>query len=481
MPGELIAERYELEAIVGTGGMSTVYRAHDQLLERKVALKVLHPHYADDEEYVERFRREARAVAKLSHPHIVTVIDRGEDDGQQYIVFEYVDGENLKQLVQRTGPLPTRRAIELAIEIADALAFAHENGLVHRDVKPQNVLLTPDGDAKVTDFGIARSLEVEHGMTQTGTVLGTSNYLSPEQAGGKPTTTSTDVYSLGVVVYELLTGEVPFPGENFVAIAMKHINDPPPDLLEQRPDVPLRLAAAVERAMEKDPARRFATMDLFAAELRQCLGDLDEPDAERTFIAQSPVLRKSRPHRARAARSRVPLYVVVALVAIAAIVAGILALGGSKGKAPSAVSGAGTPIKLQGLTGYDPHGTGPPGEDNVDAPRATDGNPTSYWSTEHYTTQQFGNLKKGLGLVLDAGRAVPLKSITVTTDTPGYTAEIQGGSSPAGPFAAESSSKQVGRHTTFTLNGKSARYYVVWITNLGPSLLAHVNEAKARS
>ena len=182
MPAELIAGRYELEEIVGTGGMSTVYRAHDQLLERNVALKVLHSHFAEDDEYVERFRREARSVAQLSHPHIVTVIDRGEDDGQQFIVFEYVDGENLKQLVERTGPLPTRRAIELAVEIADALAFAHEHGLVHRDVKPQNVLLTPDGDAKVTDFGIARSLEVEHGMTQTGTVLGTSNYLSPEQA-----------------------------------------------------------------------------------------------------------------------------------------------------------------------------------------------------------------------------------------------------------------------------------------------------------
>ena len=207
--------------------MSSVYRARDRLLERNVALKVMHPHYAEDEEYVERFRHEARSVAQLSHPHIVTVIDRGDDGGQQFIVFEYIDGENLKQLVERSGPLPTRRAVELALAIADALAFAHQHGLVHRDVKPQNVLLTPDGDAKVTDFGIARSLDVEHGMTQTGTVLGTSNYLSPEQASGKATTPSTDVYSLGVVLYELLTAEVPFPGENFVAVAMKHINELP--------------------------------------------------------------------------------------------------------------------------------------------------------------------------------------------------------------------------------------------------------------
>src|SRR5205823_7970280 len=143
-------------------------------------------HHNEDGEYVERFRREARAVAQLSHPHIVTVIDRGESDGKQFIVFEYVDGESLKQLVERAGPLPARRAVELALQVAEGLAFAHEHGLVHRDVKPQNVLLTRDGEAKVTDFGIARSLDVDEGVTQTGTILGTSNYISPEQAGGKP-------------------------------------------------------------------------------------------------------------------------------------------------------------------------------------------------------------------------------------------------------------------------------------------------------
>ncbi|MGZ4310211.1 MAG: protein kinase domain-containing protein, partial [Gaiellaceae bacterium] len=167
--GELIADRYELEELVGTGGMSSVFRAHDRLLDRKVALKVLHPQFGDDEEYVERFRREARSVARLSHPNVVTVIDRGEEDGRQFIVFEYVDGENLKHLIDRSGALPVGTAVALAHQIARALAFAHENGLVHRDVKPQNVLLNGDGRAKVTDFGIARSMDVKHGMTQTGT------------------------------------------------------------------------------------------------------------------------------------------------------------------------------------------------------------------------------------------------------------------------------------------------------------------------
>src|SRR5204862_4220714 len=204
--GELIAGRYEVEELVGSGGMSNVFRAHDRLLERTVALKILHEQYTRDEDYVERFRREARAVAQLTHPNIVTVIDRGEQEGRQFIVFEYVDGENLKDLSNR-GPLEVREAIRLTLQVARALAFAHERGLVHRDVKPQNVLLNEDGQAKVTDFGIARSIDVQHGMTQTGTVLGTSDYIAPEQAQGQRVGEHTDVYSLGVVLFELLTTE----------------------------------------------------------------------------------------------------------------------------------------------------------------------------------------------------------------------------------------------------------------------------------
>jgi serine/threonine-protein kinase len=481
--GEVIADRYELEELVGAGGMSSVYRARDLLLERNVALKVLHPHYGDDEEYVERFRREARAVAQLSHPHIVTVIDRGEDDGQQYIVFEYVDGENLKQLVERSGPLPLRRVIDLGIAIADALAFAHERGLIHRDVKPQNVLLTPDGDAKVTDFGIARSLDVKHGVTQTGTVLGTSNYLSPEQASGRVTSPATDVYSLGVVLYELLTAEVPFPGDNFVAVAMKHINEPPPDLLERRPDAPLRLVAAIECALEKDPARRFQTMDDFARELRLCRQELDEPDSARTIVTGVPVVRSSEPRRARGRRSRVPLYALLVLVALAAIVGGVLALGGSKGnetqtQTGTTVAGGGGKVALSGVIGYDPGGSG--GEHDTKAPLATDGNLTTYWDTEHYASASFGGLKDGVGLVLDAGSPHKLASVTVKTDTPGFTAQIHSGSAVGGPFVQDSSVRSVTSSTTFPLRGRTGRYYVVWITNLGPASSVHLNEVSAR-
>ena len=270
MVGETIDERYELEELVGTGGMSSVYRAHDTLLERYVALKVLHDQYMADDDFVERFKREARAVAQLSHPNIVTVIDRGEDDGHQYIVFEYIDGENLKECVVRKGRLSVREALELALQVARGLAFAHGQGIVHRDVKPQNVLLNGDGEAKVTDFGIARTLTVD-GVTQTGTVMGTSNYIAPEQASGQPVDVQTDVYSLGVVLYELLAGDVPFPGDNFVSIAMKHVNEPPPNLLEVRKVVPLRVAAAVDRALEKDRWLRWTRRETSTRAIRSSL------------------------------------------------------------------------------------------------------------------------------------------------------------------------------------------------------------------
>ena len=323
MVGELIGGRYELEQLVGTGGMSSVYRAHDTLLERRVALKILHDAYAEDDEYVERFRREARAVAQLAHPNIVTVIDRGEDDGRQFIVFEYVEGENLKELLMRTGPLPISRVVELALEMARALSFAHQLGLVHRDVKPQNVLLNGDGRAKMTDFGIARSLDVDRGVTDSGTILGTSFYIAPEQAKGERIDAQTDIYSLGCVLFELLTARVPFEGESFVAVAMRHVNDPAPDVRELRTDVPPRLAALVARALEKDPAARFRTMQEVIVELEAVQDELeDATDPERTMIVSQPLVVSTSRRR----RSRLPiLLVVLAALLAAAAAAAVLA------------------------------------------------------------------------------------------------------------------------------------------------------------
>ncbi len=363
---------------MGSGGMSDVFRARDNQLDRRVAIKILHERYAGDPEYLARFRTEARSVARLSHPNIVTVIDRGDDDGRQYIVFEHVDGENLKELVRRSGRLPVRRAIELALQVADGLAFAHQEGLVHRDVKPQNVLLSREGEVKVTDFGIARSLEVEHGVTQTGTVLGTGEYLAPEQASGKPISPATDVYSLGVVLWEMLAGEVPFSGENFVAVALRHVNEPVPSLREIRPDVSPRLAAAVERALAKDPAHRFPSMAALAKELRACLAEEEAPpapeDAALTLIT-APAPARARATRRRSRGRRTLGYALLALVAGGAALAAVLLLSGSGHHKGGPGGGGGGPpgaaAQLHGLTDYDPQGDG--SESSYTAPRATDG------------------------------------------------------------------------------------------------------------
>jgi predicted Ser/Thr protein kinase len=486
--GELIAERYELEELVGTGGMSSVYRAHDRLLERHVALKVLHEQFRDDGDHVERFRHEARSVAQLSHPNIVTVIDRGEQDGREFIVFEYVQGENLKQLIAREAPLPENEALELGLEIARALAFAHEHGLVHRDVKPQNVLLAEGAKAKVTDFGIARSLDVQGGLTQTGTVMGTSDYIAPEQARGSKASVQTDIYSLGVVLYELLTGDVPFTGENFVAVAMRHVNEPVPSVRERRPDASPRLDAAIRRAMAKAPRDRFQSMDAFAAELQACLAETDGsavgPADETLVIAPAPGRAPRRPARAPAERPSVwPLILLLAgLAVLAGIFAAVFAFTGSIPK-PSDLAhkvGVGVshkPVRLSGITAYDPQGDNH-AEHNDEAKNATDGDPTTYWKTETYS----GGLgKDGVGVVLDAGRARELSRITVSSDTPGFTAEIESGPSSSGGFKAISSPQPVGRVTRFTLHGGASRYYLVWITDLGPLSVAHVNEVTARS
>jgi predicted Ser/Thr protein kinase len=463
--GEKIAGRYELEELVGHGGMSSVYKARDSLLERNVALKILHEQYNADEDFVERFKREARSVAQLQHPNIVTVIDRGEADDRQFIVFEYIDGENLKELVVRKGRLDIREALEIAVEVARGLAFAHAQGLVHRDVKPQNVLLNGDGRAKVTDFGIARSVDVD-GMTQTGTVLGTSNYIAPEQASGQPVDAQTDVYALGVVLYELLAGEVPFPGESFVAVAMKHVHEPPPNLLDHRRDVPLRVAAAVDRALEKDPGQRFASMSAFAAELDACLAELDGgADGDRTMVIPA----RQRHDRQRKAVSRWPLFIgLLALLAIAAIVIGLLMIaGGNEGKS------TGEAVGLIGIGSYDPEGDQSEHTERVGL--ATDRNLETYWTTEHYRSFS----KSGVGLVLDAGRPVEASQVRVQTDTPGYTAQIRAGNLLTGPFSAVSESKTVGATTTFDVDPKApARYYVIWITALTGDV-AHVNEARA--
>ena len=481
MAGQVVADRYELEQLVGAGGMSSVFRAHDRVLERTVALKILHERLAAQKDVVDRFSREARMVAGLSHHNIVAVIDRGDHDGSPFIVFEYVAGENLKQLLGHTGPLPVERALELAIEIAKALEFAHEKGFVHRDVKPQNVLLNGNGEAKVTDFGIARVIAQDGGETQTGTVLGTCDYISPEQAQGRRVDAHSDIYSLGIVLYELLTGDVPFTGENFVAVAMQHINAPPPPVSLQRPEVPRRLEAAIDRALAKDPEARFDTMAAFRAELHACLAEVRVgTDTGATGILPViPPPREERPRRRRRRRT-LPLILLVVLIAIAVAAGVYLLTRNDSGPASAGGDGGGstTPIQMRGVVSYDPFGN-----DHVEDPthvgNVSDGNLSTAWQTDHYANANFGNLKSGVGIVLDAGSSVKAHTLTVHSTTPGYSAVIKTSSSPSGGFVDDSANQVAGTTTTFTLNGNDARYYLIWITHLGPDLTTAITEVTA--
>ena len=287
--GTVLSGRYRLESKLGSGGMSTVYLARDETLERWVAVKVMHREISDQPDQLERFRREARAVAQLSHPNVVAVIDAGEDGGYPYIVFEYVEGETLKQRIDRLGRLPVDEAAAYAIEIGRGLAAAHARRLVHRDVKPQNVLIDAEGRAKVTDFGIARSLESD-GLTKTGRVLGTTDYVAPEQAMGQGVDARSDIYSLGVLLYEMLTGEVPFQADTLVGVAMKHVNERMPDVQERRPEISSALAAVIERATAKEPKKRYPDMIAMLADLEGAL---------EVEVARSGTLARRGDQRAR--------------------------------------------------------------------------------------------------------------------------------------------------------------------------------------
>ena len=264
----MVDGRYRAQRRLGSGGMAEVWCAEDEVLGRRVALKLMGGRFAEDPEFRERFRREAQAAAGLTHPNIVAIFDRSEWDGTPYIAMELVDGRTLKELVTERGPLPPEIAISLTEQILRALGYAHRRGIVHRDIKPQNVIIDGEGQAKVADFGIARAGETSE-MTQAGAIVGTMQYLSPEQAEGHPVDRRADLYSAGIVLYELLTGQVPFDGEAPISIAIKQINERPVPPRQLEPGIPPALEAVVLRALEKDPARRYQNAEEFIAALEQ--------------------------------------------------------------------------------------------------------------------------------------------------------------------------------------------------------------------
>ena len=439
--GTTLNGRYRLEARIGAGGMSTVYRATDETLQRQVAIKLMNREIATDSDQLERFRREARAVAQLSHPHIVGVIDYGEDDGRPYIVFEYVEGETLKERIRRNGRLPITEAVAYAIEIARALGTAHARHIVHRDVKPQNVLIDEEGSAKVTDFGIARTLD-EEGLTADGRVLGTTDYVSPEQALGRPVTGQSDLYSLGIVLYEMLTGEVPFKGENQVAVAMKHVRDQLPDVQFKRPEVSAALASVVDTATAKRVEDRYADDAELIADLEDVLAietaragsaTGEVTSVLRTLPSQT---RRRVPFRIRhRARGRDP----------DAAAAGPSPAGGGVAAGhphPSRGAQARRPAPAAHLAqirpcpscvhDYNPDAVSGPKNQNPNLVGfAIDGNVSTAWLTEHYYSGTFG--KAGVGLYVDVGRALLARELVLYTQTPGYHAQIWGSDTPPDP------------------------------------------------
>jgi len=486
--GMCLNGRYRLDARIGSGGMSTVFRAFDTTLERRVAVKLMHREIASDSDQLERFRREARSVAQLSHPHIVGVIDAGEEDGRPYIVLEYVEGETLKERIRRMGRLPIDEAIAYAIEIARALGAAHARAIVHRDIKPQNVLVDEEGSAKVTDFGIARSLE-EEGLTADGRVLGTTDYVSPEQALGHDVDGQSDIYSLGIVLFEMLTGDVPFHGENQVSVAMKHVREDLPDVQVLRPDVSARLAAVLDRMTEKDLAQRHPDAASVEADLEDALAA--EAARTGTSTGEATAVLRTLPADARRRlplrlRLRLPVLLFVLMVAVGG--AAVYLIVDQVGERAQRGTGPGTSkpapgeqivsVKRTSATDYDPLGDDE--EHSEEAFRAVDQDSATSWSTEGYQNDTLTKPKgdpPGVGLYVDAEPSVNGRRLEIQTPTAGWTMEIYGTrSKPPDEWPSDvwtkladgtvERSKQVFKLAT---GDRRYRYYLVWITALPPN------------
>ena len=282
MKGQKISDRYQIIKSIGEGGMANVYLAYDTILDRNVAVKVLRGDLANDEKFVRRFQREALSASSLSNPNIVEVYDVGEDNGEYYIVMEYVEGKHLKNLLKKRGKLTVAEVIDIVLQVTNGLSVAHDSYIIHRDIKPQNILILENGLIKITDFGIAVAMNATQ-LTQTNSVMGSVHYLPPEQASGKGATLQSDIYSIGILMYELLTGKLPFKGDNAVEIALKHLKEPMPSIREELPDIPQSVENIILKATAKNPKNRYADAREMHEDLKTCLDESRANELKITF------------------------------------------------------------------------------------------------------------------------------------------------------------------------------------------------------
>ena len=440
--------------------MAAVWEAEDKVLTRRVAIKVLHPHLAGDDGFRTRFRREAVAAARLAHPHIVTTYDTGRDADVAYIVMELVEGTTLARLLKSSGPLPVAKAIDVAVQVADALACAHTHGVVHRDVKPANILLRQDGHVKVADFGIAKA-GAGNDLTRTGVVMGTAKYLSPEQVSGSPAEASSDIYALGIVLYEMLCGAPPFVGDTELSTAVARLTAAPGSLRERRDDVPRSLEAVVLRSLARDPVARFQSAEEMRASLMAVDSDNDEatPPAGLALTSASP--RRGFP------RMLVAGLAALLFLSVAVIVRSGDGGGSSSGTArkPGLAAPAGPLAEPKALpaASFDPYGDDK-SENQATVGNVADGDPATLWKTSSYQ-DNFPKLKPGVGVYLDLGRNQRVRSVKVAA-TNGYTAEIYVADRPSADLAGWGRPRAAGASGTFDVGGVTGRYVLVWFTSL---------------
>lgn len=465
--GRRLAERYVLTEALATGGMAEVWRGRDEVLGRDVAVKILHPHLAEDPDFFERFRREAVTAARLSHQTIVRVFDTGVDEGLCFIVMELSRGRTLAAVLEERGSLPPQEAVAVARGILDALAHAHRQGIVHRDVKPANVLMER-GQVKVTDFGIAKAA-FGGDLTSTGQLLGTARYLAPEQVeeGRKPDHRA-DLYAVGLILYEMLTGRSPFEADSVLAEATLRVTEPPSPPSSRRPGIPPDLDDVVLQVLAVDPEDRFGD----AGEMRAALDRVDMRLREEPPPPPEPP--QDAPGGGSFFRSWMLVPVLVLLMAGTTVGVGLLVggleIGGPLGIRPAQPAPRPQPVQIQEAIPHDP----PPGdgwEHDEEAPNAIDGSEDTAWRTEGYESADLGGLKPGVGLILDLGEPVAVGAVAVRTPTPGWTFQLR----PSGdgaefgeplPDTDGRSSHEASPTTTIDLDRPRARYLLVWITEL---------------